>query len=146
MERPVCVVHLYVRTFGMRRACEIVRCTLMWREIQTCIHEVCMVRHLQRCVHSKSQPSFFFLNCSGAIRLFSNQFRRVTKHRRFSGPTPGPAGWGGAAPPCGRSIARWATTADARGARRATRSAPARRPASPGGLDISAQRASAARH
>ena len=71
----MCVVHLYVRTFGMRRACEIVRCTLMWREMQTCIHEVCMDRHVQRYVHSKSQPSFFFLNCSGAIRLFSNQFR-----------------------------------------------------------------------
>ena len=49
MERPVCVVHLYVRTFSMRRACEIVRCTLMWREIQTCIHEVCMDRHAQIC-------------------------------------------------------------------------------------------------
>ena len=39
MERPVCVTRLYVRTFGMRRVCEIVRCTLVWREMQACIHE-----------------------------------------------------------------------------------------------------------
>ena len=34
-------------------------------------------------------------DCSGAIRLFSNQFRRVTKRRRNFGPTPaGPQGTG----------------------------------------------------
>ena len=39
MERPVCAVHLYVRTSGMCRGCEIVHNVRVWREMQTCIHE-----------------------------------------------------------------------------------------------------------
>ena len=39
MERPVCVTPLYIRTFVMRRMREIMRCTLVWREMQACIHE-----------------------------------------------------------------------------------------------------------
>ena len=70
----MCVVHLYVRTFSMRRACEIVRCTLMWREMQTCIHEVCMDRHVQRYVHSKSQPSFFFSIAPEQLGFFPISF------------------------------------------------------------------------
>ena len=36
--------------------------------------------------------AFRHLNCLSAIRLFYNRFRRVTKPRRNSGPSRGPAG------------------------------------------------------
>ena len=80
MERPVCVVHLYVRTFGMRRACEIVRCTLMWREMQTCIHEVCMDKHVGfvyndiYTVRCTVKPAFFF--APEQFAFFTIQFRK----------------------------------------------------------------------